>query len=397
MFHSSCSAGKFEINFLRVFSYLYTLMKVYLDNAATTPIAREVLDEMLPYLTEHFGNPSSIHAFGRKPKAVVEKARKTVANFLNASTGEIFFTSCGTESNNMVLKNAVHNLGVKRIITSPVEHDCVLNASRSLEREIEVVFLRVDERGYPDLQQLEQLLAGDSKKTLVSLMHANNEIGTMISLDEVAGICSRHGALFHSDMVQTLAYHRVDVQQTKVHFLSGSAHKFHGPKGIGFIYINSDVAGIEPYLHGGGQERNMRGGTENVAGIAALGKALEIAAAEFDATKAHIRALRAHMIGRVIAECPGVLFNGDVDNGFYKILSISVPESPRSEMMLMNLDMAGIAASGGSACSSGSEKGSHVLEAIKADESRKTIRFSFSKYNTQAEVDYAIETLKKLL
>jgi cysteine desulfurase len=297
----------------------------------------------------------------------------------------------------MILKNAVHYLGVKRIITSPTEHDCVLNTSKALEREIEVVFLAVDEKGYPDMQQLEQLLEGDSKKTLVSLMHANNEIGTMINLDKVSAICAKYGALFHSDMVQTLAYHRVDVQQTKVHFLSGSAHKFHGPKGVGFIYINSDVAGVEPYLHGGGQERNMRGGTENVAGIAALGKALEIAEKEFEATKEHISGLREYMKGRIEAECPSVVFNGDVERGFYKILSVSMPESPRSEMMLMNLDIAGIAASGGSACSSGSEKGSHVLEAIRADESRKTIRFSFSKYNTREEVDYAVETLKKLL
>jgi len=370
--------------------------RVYFDNAATTPIDKSVLDEMMPFLTEHFGNPSSIHHFGRKPKAAVEKARKQIANFLNASAGEIFFTSGGTESNNMVLQCAVRDLGVQRIISSPIEHDCVLNASKQLQKEgIELELLEVDSKGNLNFQQLEALLA-NKKKTLVSLMHANNEIGTLTDIHAVSQLCAKHDALFHTDTVQSLAYFPFDVQQTKVHFLSGSAHKLHGPKGVGFIYINGE-AQISPLIFGGSQERNMRAGTENVASIVGFGKAIELAKENMQETEKHIRNLRTQMISKLIELIPDIQFNGDVENGFYKVLSVSLPPNPKSEMMLMNIDIAGIAASGGSACSSGTEKGSHVLEAIKAPVDRKAIRFSFSKFNTLEEVDFVVHKLAELV
>ena len=370
--------------------------RVYFDNAATTPIDKSVLDEMMPFLTEHFGNPSSIHHFGRKPKAAVEKARKQIANFLNASAGEIFFTSGGTESNNMVLQCAVRDLGVQRIISSPIEHDCVLNASKQLQKEgVELELLEVDSKGNLNLQQLEVLLA-NKKKTLVSLMHANNEIGSLTDINKVSELCAKHDALFHTDTVQSLAYFPFDVQQTKVHFLSGSAHKLHGPKGIGFIYINGQSQ-IAPLIFGGSQERNMRAGTENVASIVGFGKAIELAKENMHETEKHIRSLRTQMITKLTDLIPDIQFNGDVENGFYKVLSVSLPPNPKSEMMLMNIDIAGIAASGGSACSSGAEKGSHVLEAIKAPVDRKAIRFSFSKYNTMEEVDFVVHKLAELV
>ena len=242
-------------------------MKVYLDNAATTPLSKEVLDEMLPYLTEHFGNPSSIHSYGRKAKAAVEKARKVVAKYLNASTAEVFFTGSGTEASNTIIKCSVRDLGVKRIITSRIEHHCVLHSVETMAHEgIQVDYVKLDEKGRVDLNDLENLLKTSDKKTLVSLMHANNEIGTMLNLEAVAEICKMHQAIFHSDTVQTIGYFPFDVQKMKIHFLSGSAHKFHGPKGVGFIYINGEAA-IKPFIDGGAQERNMRAGTENVYGI----------------------------------------------------------------------------------------------------------------------------------
>lgn len=374
-------------------------LKVYLDNAATTPIAKEVLDEMLPYLTEHFGNPSSIHGYGRKAKAAIEKVRKTVAKYLNASTSEIFFTGSGTESNNTVIKCAVRDLGVKRIISSKIEHHCVLHSVEAIAREgVKLDFVSLDALGRPDMNELKLLLEKNGGPTLVSLMHANNEIGTMIDLAAVATLCEQYGAYFHSDTVQTIGYIPFDVQKTKIHFLSGSAHKFHGPKGIGFLYINSEVS-LKPFVDGGSQERNMRAGTENVSGIVALGKALELCVEDMVANRQYILDLKHYMMQQLQLQVPGIQFNGDTsDSGSnYKVLSVSLPPHEKSELILFNLDMAGVAASGGSACTSGSEKGSHVLEAIGADPKRKAVRFSFSKYNTKAEIDYAVEVLAKVL
>lgn len=374
-------------------------MKVYLDNAATTQIAPEVLEEMMPYLTEHYGNPSSIHAFGRKTKSAIEKARKAVAKYLNASTSEIFFTGSGTESSNTIIKCAVRDLGVKRIISSKIEHHCVLHSVESVAAGgVNVEYINLDDKGHIDWQQLETLLADGTDKTLVSLMHANNEIGTLLNLEKVAQLCELYGAYFHSDTVQTIGYYPFDLQKVKLHFMSGSAHKFHGPKGIGFIYINSE-ARIKPYLDGGAQERNMRAGTENVYGIVGMGKALELAVDKMQENAAYIAGLKAYMREKLEEAIPAVEFNGDdtVTGSNYKVLSVLLPENEKAELTLFNLDIAGIAASGGSACSSGSEKGSHVLEAIRVNPKRKSVRFSFSKYNTTQDIDYAVATLQQLL
>lgn len=373
-------------------------MKVYLDNAATTPLAKEVLDEMLPYLTEKFGNPSSIHSYGRAARAAVEKARKTVSKYLNASTAEIFFTGSGTESNNTVIKRAVEDLGVTRIITSPIEHHCVLHASEAMQRKgITLELVAIDKVGHVDLNDLEARLTAGDQKTLVTLMHANNEIGTIADLAAIGNLCAKYNAYFHSDTVQTIGYFPFDLQQLPVHFISGSAHKFHGPKGVGFLYIRTGVT-LKPFIDGGSQERNMRAGTENVPGIVGLGKALEIAQEEMDKKHQEIASLKKYMIERLTEIIPGVSFNGDTSESKsnYKVLNVLFPEHEKAELLLFNLDMAGIAASGGSACTSGSEKGSHVLEGIKADPNRKAVRFSFSKYNTRQEIDFVIETLQRL-
>lgn len=374
-------------------------MKVYLDNAATTPLSKEVLDEILPYLTEHFGNPSSIHSYGRKAKAAVERARKIVAKYLHASTAEIFFTGSGTEASNTIIKCSVRDLEVKRIITSRIEHHCVLHSVETMAQGgIQVDYVKLDEKGRININDLENLLKASDKKTLVSLMHANNEIGTMLNLEAVAETCKTHQAIFHSDTVQTIGYFPFDVQKTKIHFISGSAHKFHGPKGVGFIYINGEAA-IKPFIDGGAQERNMRAGTENVYGIVGLGKALELALEQGEESKKYILGLKRYMIDKLKTEIDGIDFNGDIsDEGSnYKVLSVSLPPCAKAELTLFNLDMAGVAASGGSACSSGSEKGSHVLEAIGANPNRKAVRFSFSKYNTKEEIDYAISVVKKVI
>jgi len=372
--------------------------RVYFDNAATTPISEEVIAAMLPILREQYGNPSSIHAEGRSVRSAIEAARKRVAQAIGASTAEIFFTSGGTESNNMAIKCAVRDLGVTRIISSPTEHHCGLHTMEAVEKSsgVELVWLPVDVLGHIDYQALEaSLIAGNGQKTLVSLMHANNEIGTMLDLDRVAALCQQHGALLHSDTVQTVGHFPIHVQHTPVHFLAGAAHKFHGPKGVGFIYIRSD-APIKPYIDGGSQERNMRGGTENVYGIVGLSHALELAVTQMEARAAHITDLRNYMKLRLLETFEDIRFNGDYEgNCLYTVLSVSFPPSPKNDLLLLNLDIAGVSCSGGSACSSGAEKGSHVLEAIGADPNRKSIRFSFSHYNTRAEVDWTIEKLSE--
>lgn len=374
--------------------------RVYFDNAATTPISEEVIVAMLPVLREQFGNPSSIHAEGRQVRALIEGARKTVARCIGASMADVFFTSGGTESNNMAIKCAVRDLGVRRIISSPTEHHCGLHTLQTVEQEsgAEIVMLPVDSRGHVNLDALERALAsGADKKTLVSLMHANNEIGTLLDVERVSALCRQHGALFHTDSVQTIGHFPWDVAKTPVSFLSGAAHKFHGPKGVGFIYINPDNP-IHPFIDGGGQERNMRGGTENVYGIIGLAKALELATAEMEARAAHIRKIRQYMLDQLLKTFEDVQFNGDYDGqSLYTVLSVSFPPSSKNEMLLLNLDIAGISASGGSACSSGAEKGSHVLEAIGADPQRKSIRLSFSHYNTREEVDFVVEKLRAIL
>lgn len=375
-------------------------MKVYLDNAATTPMDPVVFEAMVPVLKDGFGNPSSTHSYGRKIKSMIERARKNVASHLNCSPGEIFFTSGGTEADNMAIQSAVRDLGVRHIITSSIEHHAVGHTIDQLKNEglVEVSYVHLDEKGHVDLQHLDQILSF-SPKTLVSLMHANNEIGNILPLERVSEICEKHGALFHSDTVQTMAHYQFDMEVIdKVHFLACSAHKFHGPKGVGFLYVNSKVK-INPLIHGGAQERNMRGGTENVYGIVGLSKAMDVALSDLIAHKEHITDLKLHMIERLNLTIPNVAYNADCDNlarSLYTVLSVSLPPTDIASMLLFNLDIMGVACSGGSACTSGANTGSHVLQGIEALESRPTVRFSFSRFNTKEEIDYAVDCLAEL-
>lgn len=375
--------------------------RIYLDNAATTPLAPEVFEAMAPVLRDQFGNPSSIHAFGRQTRAIVERARRSVAQLLNCAPGEIIFTSGGTEADNMVLFGAVRDLGVKHLITSPIEHHAVELTATTIGQHqagVQVHWVRLLADGHPDEAHLEQLLRDtEGQGVLVSLMHANNEIGTRIDLPRIGALCRRYGALFHSDTVQTMGHYRFDLSSLPVDFITCAAHKFHGPKGIGFLYMRSG-AGLKPLILGGAQERNMRGGTENIPGIVGLAKAMELAYSELEEHQRHVSGLKRHMIERLRATVPGVAFNGDISaDALYTVLNVRFPDDGKAEMLIYNLDIEGIACSGGSACSSGSNKGSHVLGALYPDVTGANIRFSFSRYTTKAEVDRTVETLQRIL
>ena len=354
---------------------------------------------MLPFLSQHYGNPSSLHGPGRQVRAAIENARKTVAHLINAAPAEISFTSGGTEANNYAAFGSVRTLGLRHAITSRLEHHAVLHPLQVLEKrgEIELHYLKHDARGRMDMGHLDELLAKQSR-TFVSLMHANNEIGNLNDIAAIGDICARYDAVFHTDTVQTMGHYRHDVQQLKNHFLVGSAHKFHGPKGVGFLYTRSGLQ-VSPLIHGGAQERNVRSGTENVYGIVGLAKALEIAIRDMAAHREHVQSLKEQFIAKLQAEIDDVQFNGCsalADASLYTVLSVSLPPSAISEMLLFNLDISKVAASGGSACSSGAQAGSHVLEALGGDLDRATVRFSMSKMNTAAEVDYAVAQLAKL-
>lgn len=374
------------------------MKRIYFDNASTTPLEPRVYEMMIKSMKEQYGNPSSIHFHGRHARSLIEEARKKIANILKASIGEIYFCSTATEANNMILKNCVESLGVRRIITSPTEHHCVLHSLDYLQSQngIEVIFLNVDDKGNPDLNQLDNLLEDKSKKTLVTLMHGNNEIGTQIDFPRVCAICDKHQVLFHCDAVQSIGKYDINVSEHKVSFLSGASHKFHGPKGVGFFYMNGDNI-IPPFIHGGAQERNMRAGTENLHGIIGIAEALQIAYQEREEVVNHISTLREHFKSRLINEFDDIIFNGNQDDKYlHHVLSISFPPSPKVEMLMFNLDISGISASSGSACSSGIESDSHVLLAINHPKGRKTVRFSFSKFNTIEEVDHVVEKLKTM-
>jgi cysteine desulfurase len=374
-------------------------MHAYLDNAATTPLDNEVLESMMPYLTRNFGNPSSIHSLGRETRTAIEKARKTIASLLNTSPSEIFFTSGGTESDNMAIRCSLQNIKTKHIISSPVEHHAVLHCLEMLEKkgEARVSFTALDERGNLIPESLEDLLK-NYPGSLVSLMHANNEIGNLNDLNAIGELCEKYDALLHSDTVQTVGHYRYDLQKLKVHFITGSAHKFHGPKGAGFLYVNNSQK-LSPLIFGGAQERNMRGGTENLYAIVGMAKALEIAYQTMDEDRKHIEALKFNMIEKLKEKFNDIKFNGnclDRENSLYSVLNVSLPPSHLNDMLLFKLDIHKIYASGGSACSSGTDIGSHVLKAIKADPQRGHIRFSFSKYNTMEEINYTVEKLGEI-
>jgi len=373
------------------------MAKIYLDNAATTKMDEEVLNAMLPFMRDDYGNPSSIHAFGRKTRTAIESARKTVAKYLNVSPAEIFFTSGGTEADNMAIVEAIDTYDLKHAISSKIEHHAVEHTLEVLEKagKIKVSWVNVDEKGNVDLQHLEELLK-NNERSLVSLMHANNEIGTLLPIKKVGELCEKFNAIFHSDTVQTMGHYKMDLQNLNVHMISCGAHKFHGPKGVGFIYVKHSLK-IKPFINGGSQERNMRGGTENLYGIVGLAKAFEMANEHMDEHQATIKSIKNYMIEQLVANIEGMEFNGEIaDSSLYTVLSCRFPKHPDAEMLLFNLDIAGIAASGGSACTSGSNQGSHVLRGIGVDMNRPSVRFSFSKYNTKEEIDIVVKKLKEM-
>lgn len=373
-------------------------MKVYLDNAATTRLDEKVLKTMMPYMLEEFGNPSSIHFYGRKTRSAIEAARKTVARLLNVTPAEIFFTSGGTEADNTAICQCIDTFGITHVISSEIEHHAVEHTIKVLEKKgkIKASWVKIDDKGNVDLVHLEELLK-NNPRSLVSLMHANNEIGTLLPLKEVGELCEKYNAIFHSDTVQTMGHYPMDLKALKVHFVTCAAHKFHGPKGVGFLYINHDHK-INPFIHGGAQERNMRGGTENVAGIIGLAKALELCYQDMEAHQKHIQGLKDYMREELGKNVPGVEINGEIspDKALYTVLNVRFPAHPDAEMVLFNLDIMGIAASGGSACSSGSNQGSHVLRGLGIDMSRPSVRFSFSKYTTKEEIDFAVKKVTEL-
>jgi cysteine desulfurase len=375
-------------------------MRIYLDNAATTPMHPDVIKEMLGIMSEDYGNPSSIHRHGRTSKAIIEQSRKTVAKRINASIGDVFFTSSATEANNTILKIAVQHLGISRIISSPTEHPCVQETISFLSKnkQVHVDWVEIDHHGNIDLAHLKRLLSKSTdSKTLLSIMHGNNEIGTMSDMLAIGSLCKRYHTLYHCDAVQTIGKYPIDVQAAGVHFLSGSAHKFHGPKGIGFMFIDGSNM-LSPFIHGGAQERNMRAGTENVAGIAGLAKALDIVSHDMEKNYQHNLQLRAYLKNRLQHELQDVQFNGNQEEYFLAhVLSVSFPPSPKADMLVMNLDIAGISASSASACSAGIEEDSHVMKAIHHPPDRKTIRFSFSSMNTIAELDYLVDRIKGMM
>jgi len=373
--------------------------RIYFDNAATTPLDPAVLETMMPYLTEKFGNPSSIYSYGRENRMAIEQARKTVARLLHAHPAEIFFTSGGTESSNAAIRAAVQDLGCRHIISSPLEHHATLHTVNYYQErgEAKLHLLNVLPDGHVDLDQLDTLLAGLDGKVLVTLMHANNETGNMLDIQKASEICKKHQAIFHSDTVQTLGHYELDLSRIRVHFITGAAHKFHGPKGVGILYINEQLK-VKPNIHGGAQERNMRAGTENVYGIVGFAKALELAEKRLEEDRIYINGLRMYMAGELKKSIPEVEFNGDAfGNSLYTILSVSFPKTEKAEMLLFNLDINHICASGGSACTSGAQQGSHVIRAIYPGSERTTVRFSFSRHNTKKEVDEVVAKLKTLV
>jgi cysteine desulfurase len=372
---------------------------IYLDNAATTCLDPDVLKAMMPYLTDLYGNPSSTYAHGRSSRIAVETTRKTVAQLLGVKASSIFFTSGGTESNNTAIAAAIRDLRCNYIITSPLEHHAVLHTMEYYSRiyGVPLSYLKVTAMGEIDYKDLEQKLekcVNSDYKPFVSLMHANNEIGSLLDVKRVGDLCAAYQAIFHSDCVQAVGHYPLNLSELNVHFISGAGHKFHGPKGVGILYVSPSLQ-IQPLIYGGGQERSMRAGTENVYGIVGFGKALELAMQSYEQESSYIGGLKNYMKEKLVQAIPGVSFNGP-QNSLYTVLSVCFPKTPESEMLLIHLDLQGICVSGGSACSSGSG-GSHVIKALGKSETCNTIRFSFSKYNTKEEIDQVVEVLRSTL
>jgi cysteine desulfurase len=370
-------------------------MRVYLDNAATTPVASEVVDAMLSVLKTEFGNPSSTHFYGRKAKALIETSRRSIAKHLNCNASEIIFTSGGTEADNMALHTSVETLGVKHIITSRIEHHAVGHTAEFIAKNpsIKLSYINVDNKGNVDLDHLENLLQSNDK-SIVSLMHANNEIATLLPLKEVSKICRKYNAIFHSDTVQTMGHYFFDLKDLDIDFITCAAHKFHGPKGVGFLYVNKKLK-FEALIHGGAQERGMRGGTENLYGIVGLAKAMDLAYENLMEHQSHVQELKSYMIEKLTAGFDDLYFHGEIqpEKSLYTVLNCCFPKTKKASMLLFTLDLKGIACSGGSACSSGSTLGSHVLQGINADMERPNVRFSFSRYTKKEEIDFAIQQL----
>lgn len=374
-------------------------MSIYLDNAATTALDPEVFEAMKPFMLNDFGNPSSTHSHGRKVRSAIEMGRKRIAEILNCTPGEIIFTSGGTEADNAIIVSSIKTYNIKHAISSAIEHHAVSHTLELLAKDgvIELQLVKLDNKGNVDYADLENLL----KKypgALVSLMHANNEIGNLLDMERVASLVETYKGYFHSDTVQSIGHYHHDLKKSKVHAMTAAAHKFHGPKGIGFMYINKDKK-IQPFIHGGAQERNLRGGTENTFGIVGLTKAMEIAYRELDHHMAYIKRLKARMIELLKANIQGVTFNGEsgnIDDSLYTVLNVSFPESEENEMLLFNLDLAGISASGGSACSSGASTGSHVLNTLYPGSKRGAVRFSFCKFTKMEDIEFTVEKLTEL-
>ena len=379
-------------------------MNVYFDNAATTPMRKEVIDSISSVMIDSFGNPSSTHAFGRNAKKYVETARKEIASLLNASPQEIIFTSGGTESDNMVLCCAVKDLGVKTIISSPIEHHAVIHALEALNKihKVNIEYINIDNDGTIDLEHLEALLKKDNSKKLVSLMHVNNEIGNILDIKMVGNLCHENGAFFHTDAVQGVGHYSFNMENLPIDFLSSAAHKFHGPKGIGFSFIKKNI-GIEPFIYGGAQERGLRAGTESVHNVVGMQKALEMAYSNLEVERSHILNLKNYFKNSLLDIFPDVVFNGlsgSTEFTTYTLLNVALPiENEKASLLDFHLDLKGIACSKGSACQSGSSSGSHVLNSIQSKKLRKrpSLRFSFSIFNTIKEVDYVISSLKEFI
>ena len=379
------------------------MKNVYLDSAATTQMRTEVISKMTEVM-QVYGNPSSTHTFGRTAKSLIENARKTVANYLKVEAKEIVFTSGGTEADNLILNSAVRDLGVKRIITSKIEHHAVLHCVDQLKDcfEVEVDYVNLDEFGSVDLQHLEQLLQQNEQKTIVSLMHVNNEVGNILDIEKVGNLCHQYNALFHSDTVQSVGHFELNLKELPVDFAAVSAHKFHGPKGVGFAYVKSN-SGLKSLIFGGSQERGVRAGTESVHNIVGLEEALKLAYDNLAEEQQQTTALKTHFIEQLKKEIPGLKFNGncsDLAKSTYTLVNVCLPiPADKALMLLFQLDLKGIACSKGSACQSGSDKGSHVLTNILSEEDlqKPSIRFSFSRFNTKEELDYVVQVLKEFI